>query len=68
LIGNEKWKELGKVGNISTEPCLVPHARNARAHGEEQIAKVVRPIQRFGFLVAVLVDDARGIIAFPKSR
>jgi hypothetical protein len=36
-------------------------------HTEEQIAKIDRSIQRFGFFVAVLVDGDGAARRFPKS-
>ena len=42
---------------------LVPYARNARTHSDEQIAQIAASIAEFGFNNPVLVDTACGIIA-----
>ena len=42
---------------------LVPYARNARTHSDEQIAQIAASIVEFGFNNPVLVDTNAGIIA-----
>lgn len=42
---------------------LIPYARNARLHSEEQITKVAASIKEFGFLNPVILDGENGIIA-----
>lgn len=42
---------------------LVPYARNARVHSDEQIAKIAASIARFGFNAPVLIDARGEIIA-----
>ena len=42
---------------------LVPYARNARAHSDDQIAQIAASIVEFGFNNPVLVDTNAGIIA-----
>jgi DNA modification methylase len=42
---------------------LIPYARNARTHSEEQIAQVAASIAEFGFTNPILVDSQAGIIA-----
>lgn len=42
--------------------ALVPYARNARTHSDEQIALIAGSIS-FGFTNPILVDSANGIIA-----
>lgn len=42
---------------------LVPYARNARTHSEEQIGVLAASIGRFGFVNPVIVDAAGGIMA-----
>lgn len=49
-----EWRTLAK---------LVPYARNARTHSEEQVAQIAASIQEFGWTNPVLVDEADGIIA-----
>src|SRR6202047_2506313 len=42
---------------------LVPNARNARIHSDEQIAQLAASIEEWGWTIPVLVDEAGGIIA-----
>jgi len=42
---------------------LVPYARNARTHSEQQISMIAGSIREFGFRNPVLVDGDNGIIA-----
>jgi ParB-like chromosome segregation protein Spo0J len=42
---------------------LVPNARNARTHSDEQIAQLAASIEEWGWTLPVLVDEAGGIIA-----
>lgn len=42
---------------------LVPSARNARKHRPEQVAKIARSIEAFGWTTPVLIDEADAIIA-----
>ena len=42
---------------------LIPWARNARTHSEEQVAKIAASIREFGFLNPIIVDGKNGIIA-----
>lgn len=42
---------------------LIPYARNARTHSDEQIASIAASIREFGFNNPVLVDGHRGVIA-----
>lgn len=42
---------------------LVPYARNARTHSEEQVAQIAAAIREWGWTMPVLVDEAGGIIA-----
>jgi DNA modification methylase len=43
--------------------ALIPYARNARTHSEEQVAQIAASIREWGWTVPVLVDEAGGIIA-----
>jgi DNA modification methylase len=43
--------------------ALLPYSRNARTHPEEQILKIVRSMQEYGWTNPVLVDGANGLIA-----
>jgi hypothetical protein len=42
---------------------LIPYARNARTHSEDQVAQIAASIVEFGWLNPVLVDDAGSVIA-----
>jgi ParB-like chromosome segregation protein Spo0J len=42
---------------------LIPHARNARTHSEDQIAQIAGSIAEFGFVNPVLVGDDDVIVA-----
>jgi ParB-like chromosome segregation protein Spo0J len=42
---------------------LVPNARNARTHSDEQITQLAASIEEWGWTIPVLVDEAGGIIA-----
>jgi ParB-like chromosome segregation protein Spo0J len=39
--------------------ALIPYARNARTHSEEQVAQIAGSIREFGFTNPVLVDGER---------
>jgi ParB-like chromosome segregation protein Spo0J len=42
---------------------LVPNARNARTHSDEQVAQLAASIEEWGWTIPVLVDEVGGIIA-----
>ena len=42
---------------------LIPYARNARTHSDEQVAQIAASIREFGFINPVIVDGDNGIIA-----
>jgi len=42
---------------------LLPYARNARTHSQEQVQQIAASIREWGFTVPVLVDDAGTLIA-----
>lgn len=42
---------------------LIPYARNARTHSEEQVAEIASSIKEFGFINPVIIDAENGIIA-----
>lgn len=42
---------------------LVPYARNARTHSDEQISQIMASIVEFGWNNPILVDGQKGIIA-----
>ena len=51
--------------NIERWPLdrLIPHARNARTHSEEQVAQIAGSIAEFGFVNPVLVGDDGVMVA-----
>ncbi|KQZ19344.1 hypothetical protein ASD50_07620 [Mesorhizobium sp. Root552] len=51
-----------KVERRSVE-SLIPYARNARTHSEQQVAQIAASIREWGWTVPILVDEAGGIIA-----
>lgn len=42
---------------------LTPYARNSRTHSEDQIAKLARSIEEFGWTIPVLIDENGVLIA-----
>jgi len=42
---------------------LIPYARNARTHSDEQVAQIAASIKEWGWTTPVLVDEHGGIIA-----
>lgn len=42
---------------------LIPYARNARTHPDEQIGQIAASMQRFGFTIPMLVAENGTIIA-----
>jgi len=56
-----KWP-ADKVERRSID-ALIPYARNARTHSEEQVAQIAASIREWGWTVPVLVDETGGIIA-----
>ena len=51
-----------KLQRVSVE-TLIPYAKNARTHSEEQVAQIAGSIREFGFNNPVLVDKDHTIIA-----
>ena len=43
--------------------ALIPYARNARTHSDDQVAQIAASIREFGFTNPVLIDADGGIIA-----
>lgn len=42
---------------------LIPNPRNARTHSKKQIGQIAASIRRFGFVVPIIIDDDRSIVA-----
>ena len=53
---------MRKYDNVNIDR-LKPYKNNARTHSEEQVNKIVRSIEEFGFINPVLIDGDYGIIA-----
>jgi hypothetical protein len=47
----------------ATVASLEPYARNSRTHSPEQVSKIARSIEQFGFTNPILVDEQGTIIA-----
>jgi ParB-like chromosome segregation protein Spo0J len=56
-----KWP----ADKVSRRPvaALIPAARNARTHSDEQVTQLAASIEEWGWTIPVLVDEAGGIIA-----
>lgn len=52
----------GKYQSIAIEK-LIPYARNARKHSDQQVAQIAASIREFGFNAPVLIDQHHNIIA-----
>jgi hypothetical protein len=40
--------------------ALIPYARNARTHSDQQVAQIAASIREFGFTNPVLIDEEDG--------
>ena len=64
------WREYNNMNTFLSTPIdrwpvdrLIPYARNARTHSEEQIEQIACSIREFGFTNPILVDTDAGILA-----
>jgi hypothetical protein len=62
LSGNGKTWPADRVQRLNVDQ-LVPYARNARTHSDEQVAMIAGNIKRFGWTVPIIVDVRGEIIA-----
>ena len=53
---------MRRYENVKIEK-LIPYEKNARTHSEDQVEKIARSIEEFGFINPVLIDSEYGIIA-----
>ncbi len=53
---------IDEISQVSTED-LIPYAKNARTHTDEQVAQIAASIREFGFVNPVLLKDDNTIIA-----
>lgn len=51
-----------KIENVKTNE-LIPYARNAKLHSDQQVQQIAGSIKEFGFNNPVLIDSDNGIIA-----
>lgn len=58
----ERKPTMRKYENVNIDK-LKPYENNARTHSPEQINKIIRSIEEFGFINPVLIDGDFGIIA-----
>lgn len=56
-------QESSKLIEFMPTDILIPSARNARKHNDEQVAQIASSIKEFGFCAPVLIDSDNGIIA-----
>jgi len=60
-MATEKWP-ADKIERRAVA-SLIPYARNARQHSEDQVAQIAASIREWGWTTPVLVDEAGEIIA-----
>jgi ParB-like chromosome segregation protein Spo0J len=53
---------IDEISQVSTKD-LIPYAKNARTHTDEQVAQIAASIREFGFVNPVLLKDDNTIIA-----
>jgi ParB-like chromosome segregation protein Spo0J len=65
LMGASVHVESWPADRVERLPIskLVPDARNARTHSDEQVAQLAASIEEWGWTIPVLVDEAGRIIA-----
>jgi len=58
-------REMGEFPEYKQQAVedLIPYARNARTHSDEQVDKIAASIREFGFLNPVITDGDNGIVA-----
>lgn len=47
---------------------LIPYARNARTHSDEQVSRIAGSIQEFGWTNPILVDGTNGTTSGTPTR
>ena len=64
MAGTKRNNGNGKLA-VDYRPIdsLIPYARNARTHTDEQIAQIAASIREFGFTNPILLDGESGIVA-----
>jgi ParB-like chromosome segregation protein Spo0J len=61
--GSENGSQAGLRVEYRPLDALIPFARNARTHSDEQVGQIVASIRAFGFTNPILLDGKNGIIA-----
>jgi hypothetical protein len=61
IIGASSGEPVGRATLALTK--LIPYARNARTHSDEQVAQIAASIREWGWTVPVLVDEQGTLIA-----
>jgi ParB-like chromosome segregation protein Spo0J len=61
--GSENGSQAGLRVEYRPLDALIPFARNARTHSDEQVRQIVASIREFGFTNPILLDGKNGIIA-----
>lgn len=61
MTTRQKWP----ADRVERRPItgLVPYARNARTHSDEQVAQIAASMREWGWTTPVLIDEDGGIIA-----
>ena len=54
--------KVAKIQEVSVNR-LKPYGKNTKIHGEEQIQKLCRSIEEFGFISPILIDSEMNVIA-----
>lgn len=57
--GSENDSQAGLRVEYRTLEALIPFARNARTHSDEQVAQIAACIREFGFTNPILLDGHR---------
>jgi len=66
---HENHRNVGQMNNPADKverwsiEKLIPYARNARTHSDEQIGQIAASIKEWGWTTPILVDETGGIIA-----
>ncbi len=62
-IGSENGSQAGLRVEYRPLEGLIPFARNARTHSDEQVSQIAASIKEFGFTNPILLDGVNGVIA-----
>ena len=61
--GPENGSQAGLRIECRPLDALIPFARNARMHSDEQVSQIAASIKEFGFTNPILLDGENGVIA-----